>query len=167
MLCFIQQLILFSGSVLAASYTQTDNHVGSGFLDAFSFQAIADPTNGRVNYVDAGTAARENLTFSSGEHFIVRADFHKTLSPSGPGRDSVRLQSNNQYTTSVIVFNLRHMPQGCGTWPALWSNGANWPNQGEIDILEGVNDQGPNQSTLHTSFGKYDGMQTLSIRGQK
>jgi hypothetical protein len=26
-----------------------------------------------------------------------------------------------------------------------------WPNRGEVDILEGVNDQGPNASTLHTS----------------
>lgn len=25
--------------------------------------------------------------------------------------------------------------------------------QGEIDILEGINDQGPNQSTLHTNKG--------------
>lgn len=55
------------------------------------------------NYVDYATAARENLTFSSGDHFIVRADFQKTLSASGPGRDSVRLRSNNQYTTSVTV----------------------------------------------------------------
>jgi len=46
------------------------------------------------------------------------------------------------------------MPQGCGTWPALWeTNESNWPNGGEIDIIEGVNDQGTNQVTLHTSPG--------------
>lgn len=27
-------------------------------------------------------------------------------------------------------------------------------NQGEIDIVEGVNDQGPNAATLHTSPGE-------------
>ncbi|KAG9124208.1 hypothetical protein FRC07_012404 [Ceratobasidium sp. 392] len=31
--------------------------------------------------------------------------------------------------------------------------GDNWPNNGEIDIIEGVNDQGPNAATLHTSAG--------------
>jgi len=55
------------------------------------------------NYVDSGTAARENLTYSSGDHFVVRADFKETLSDSGPGRDSVRLESNKKYTTSVVV----------------------------------------------------------------
>ena len=51
-----------------------------------------------------------------------------------------------------------------------WMLGDDWPNQvrprlsyrilsnhlkGEVDILEGVNDDGPNQSTLHTSAGAY------------
>ncbi|KAJ7275634.1 laminarinase [Mycena rebaudengoi] len=139
-----------------ATYRQTDNISGSGFLSSFSFEAIPDPTNGRVNYVNAATAASQNLTFASGNTFIVRADAKTTLSASGPGRNSVRLRSNKQFTTAVTIFDLRHMPQGCGTWPALWTVGADWPNQacrGEIDILEGVNDVGPNQATLHTNAG--------------
>ena len=39
------------------------------------------------------------------------------------------------------------------TWPAVWEVGDDWPNQGEVDILEGVNDQGPDQATLHTAAG--------------
>ncbi|KAJ7599036.1 glycoside hydrolase family 16 protein [Mycena floridula] len=129
----------------SATYQRTANIVGSGFNNAFNYQAISDPTHGRVNYVDAGTAASQNLTFASSNSFILRSDFKKTLSASGPGRNSVRLQSNKQYTTSVLVFNARHFPEGCGTWPAIWTVGADWPNQGEIDIMEGVNNQGPNQ----------------------
>jgi hypothetical protein len=52
-----------------------------------------------------------------------------------------------------MVFNIRHMPQGCGTWPADWTVGGDWPWDGEIDILEGVNDQGSDQVTLHTAPG--------------
>lgn len=139
----------------AATYSRTDSIVGSGFNSAFTYQAIPDPTNGRVNYVNAQTAASLNLTYASSNTFILRSDFTTKLSSSGPGRNSVRIQSNKQWTTAVMVFNMRHMPQGCGTWPAVWTLGTNaaWPTQGEIDILEGVNDQSPNQATLHTSPG--------------
>jgi len=142
-----------STSALAATYSLADSHVGSDFLNSFTIEAIADPTNGRVNYVNAATAAAQNLTFTSSNTFIMRADHTTVLSASGPGRNSVRMQSNKQYTTSVMVFNIEHMPQGCGTWPAVWTVGADWPNEGEIDILEGVNDQGPDQITLHTGSG--------------
>lgn len=46
-----------------------------------------------------------------------------------------------------------HMPTGCGTWPAWWSNGPNWPYGGEIDILEGVNEYTQNQVSLHSGSG--------------
>lgn len=45
------------------------------------------------------------------------------------------------------------MPVGCGTWPAFWSNGPDWPNKGEIDIVEGVNNGVTNQVSIHTSSG--------------
>jgi LysM repeat protein len=45
------------------------------------------------------------------------------------------------------------MPVGCGTWPAFWMFGPDWPNGGEIDIIEGVNDQSTDSITLHTSPG--------------
>jgi hypothetical protein len=51
-------------------------------------------------------------------------------------------------------FDIKHMPQGCATWPAAWETGeSNWPNLGEVDIIEGVNDNAPNAATLHTSSG--------------
>lgn len=32
----------------------------------------------------------------------------------------------------------------------MQTNGPNWPNGGEIDVIEGVNDQATNQMTVHT-----------------
>ncbi|KAJ7668207.1 glycoside hydrolase family 16 protein [Mycena rosella] len=148
-------LALFFGvsSALAAVYQNTENIVGAGFYNSFNFEAIPDPTAGRVNYVDQATATSTNLTFASGDKFVLRADDTTVLDPSSAGRNSVRLQSKNAYSTHVAVFDIAHMPQGCGTWPAVWETGGAWPYGGETDILEGVNDQGTDQSTLHTAPG--------------
>jgi hypothetical protein len=33
----------------------------------------------------------------------------------GKGRDSVRLVSNDEYGDGVYIFDINHMPVGCGT----------------------------------------------------
>ncbi|KAJ7289286.1 glycoside hydrolase family 16 protein [Mycena rebaudengoi] len=147
-------LSLTASAVLGGTYQRSEHIVGNGFYTSFDFQAIGDPTNGRVTYVNEATARSQNLTFASDNTFIMRADARTVLSASGPGRNSVRLRSKNVYTTHVAVFDMSHMPQGCGTWPAVWeTNEQNWPSGGETDIVEGVNDQGNNQVTLHTLGG--------------
>jgi len=145
--------LLLTGSVRAAMYDVTDTFQGNSFFTGFYFYSGADPTNGRVNYVTQAEAQTLGLAYVSGSNFILRADSSTTLSASGAGRNSFRLISNNQYTTHVAIFNMQHMPQGCGTWPAVWELGQNWPYGGEVDIIEGVNDQAPNLSSLHTSPG--------------
>ncbi|KAK7024843.1 glycoside hydrolase family 16 protein [Favolaschia claudopus] len=165
-------------TALCATYSVTENIVGAGFYDAFNFEAIGDPTEGRVNYVDKATAMSQNLTFASGNKFVLRADSTTVIDDSSPtGRNSVRIRTNNAYTTHVAVFDIAHMPQGCGSvladmascvLPPLISNlpkltnadysrwetdEANWAAGGEVDILEGVNDQGADQVTLHTVTG--------------
>lgn len=39
------------------------------------------------------------------------------------------------------------------TYSAFWTNGRNWPVDGEIDIVEGVHDYTNNQMTIHTDNG--------------
>ena len=56
------------------------------------------------NYIDQATALSKNLTYASGDSFILKADDTTVLSSSGPGRDSVRIQSNKAYTTHVSVY---------------------------------------------------------------
>ncbi|EPQ55426.1 endo-beta-glucanase [Gloeophyllum trabeum ATCC 11539] len=148
---FVASLV---SSAWAATYALSDNHVGQDFLTSFTHEAIPDPTSGRVNYVDQATALSKNLTFTSADSLIMRADDTTVLTASGSGRDSVRIKSVKTYTTHVAVFDVRHMPQGLSTWPAAWETLEDgWPASGEVDILEGANDVTPNQSTLHTSPG--------------
>lgn len=148
-------LVSLVGLAQAVSYRRTDNVVGEEFDDFFEYQAIPDPTFGRVTYVDRTTAVAQNLTFAKDNTFILRADGKQVLlDPSGPGRNSVRIRSRKTFTTHVVVFDVRHMPEGCGTWPAVWeTQEEGWPVGGEVDIIEGVNNIGTNAATLHTSPG--------------
>lgn len=69
----------------------------------------------------------------------MRADDKNTVPASARGRDSNRITSYKEYTDSVVVLDVKHVPWGCGTWPAFWTvDVANWPNGGEIDIFECV-----------------------------
>ncbi|KAJ3511093.1 hypothetical protein NLJ89_g4300 [Agrocybe chaxingu] len=139
---------------LLRPYVLTNTIAGLGFFAHFDWQAIDDPTHGRVTYVDQKTAIQQNLTYASYDSFVLRTDSKTVLDPAGPGRNSVRIRSKRTYETHVAVFDVRHMPQGCGTWPAIWeTKEVNWPDGGEIDILEGVNDQTPNSATIHTRAG--------------
>jgi hypothetical protein len=69
----------------------------------------------------------------------MSADDYNKVSASARGRKSVRISSKSSWADSLIVLDLAHMPEGCGTWPAFWTVSAAgpWPTGGEIDILEG------------------------------
>ncbi|KZS86937.1 endo-1,3(4)-beta-glucanase-like protein [Sistotremastrum niveocremeum HHB9708] len=154
----IRKIITFLALVIshtrATTYRLSENWVGHEFFDGFAHENIADPTHGRVTYVDEATARSDNLSYAIGDSFVIRADYTSVLAASDPGRNSVRLKSKTAYTTHVVAFDIRHIPQGCATWPAAWeTDDNNWPNAGEADIIEGVNDVSPNQGTLHTTAG--------------
>ncbi|KIY67851.1 glycoside hydrolase family 16 protein [Cylindrobasidium torrendii FP15055 ss-10] len=139
--------------VSATWYHATEAWVGPNLLPNFEFDAIPDPTHGRVLYVNETVAFAEDLVQVFPDSVIIAADHTTTLTADGPGRKSIRLRSKVQYTDGVTVFDIRHMPEGCGTWPAVWSFGDDWPNGGEIDIVEGDNDRPYNKATLHTAKG--------------
>ncbi|KAF7712634.1 Endo-1,3(4)-beta-glucanase [Penicillium ucsense] len=139
--------------ITRAAYTlQEDYGTTDSFFDKFDFFTDADPTNGYVSYVDRSTARNAGLIRSTGSSVYIGVDTQNQA--SGSGRQSVRLTSTKSYQHGLVILDLAHMPGSvCGTWPAFWMLGANWPNNGEIDIIEGVNTQSNNQVTLHTSNG--------------
>ncbi|KAH7883437.1 glycoside hydrolase family 16 protein [Phlebopus sp. FC_14] len=136
-------------AAFCTTYVKTNHLAGKDFLDAFTWQTIADPVHGRVNYINESVARQDSLVSVHGNRVVLRADSTTTLDPNGPGRNSFRLVSNDRFTTHVAIFDIAYMPQGCGTWPAIHDTSST--AGGKIDILEGVNDQSPNLSSLHTS----------------
>jgi beta-glucanase (GH16 family) len=104
---------------------------GSGFFDGFSYFTGGDPTHGFVQYLDQSTAQSSNLVYTQNGQVIIKAD-NTTVTPNG--RPSVRIVSNASYNKGLFLLDLEHMPTGCGTWPAFWMVGPNWPNSGEIDV---------------------------------
>ncbi|PSR92127.1 glycoside hydrolase family 16 protein [Coniella lustricola] len=144
--------LLAAGRLAAAtSYTLQDSYTIANFFDEFDFYTGADPTEGFVDYQSAAAASASGLAGSSSGGIYLGADY-TTANPAA-GRASTRVSSKKAYTHMLLVADVNHMPVGCGTWPALWSFGPDWPSSGEIDMIEGVNSQTANEITLHTAEG--------------
>ncbi|KAF7974674.1 hypothetical protein HWV62_11429 [Athelia sp. TMB] len=139
-------------STATSKYKLTDLHEGSTFFDGWNFFEGADPTHGNVNFVSQASASKAGLTKQSGGATIIAVDSTSVVAAGG-SRNSVRISTKKSYSSGLFIADFSHMPQGCGTWPAWWSAGPNWPSAGEIDIIEGVNDQANNQYTLHSGSG--------------
>ncbi|KAL9045651.1 MAG: hypothetical protein Q9214_001335 [Letrouitia sp. 1 TL-2023] len=136
----------------AIVYSLQDDYSANKFADMFSFDTEDDPTHGYVNYIDMNTAQSNGLFDTSNGKVTMRVD--STNVASGRGRDSIRVTSKTAYNHGLIVIDIAHMPGSiCGTWPAFWTTGPDWPNNGEIDIIEGVNTQSGNKMTMHTGQG--------------
>ncbi|KAK5083817.1 hypothetical protein LTR05_006323 [Lithohypha guttulata] len=150
-------------------YSLSYDYSGQNFFNNFQFFSDADPTKGHVDYVDMATANSLGLA-----GFLKSLDTNATANSTGPiylgvdyttnianstdwrGRKSVRVSSVQKFNQALIIADVLHMPAPvCGTWPAYWllGSGAIWPEAGEIDILENVNDATFNKYTLHTSTG--------------
>jgi len=153
-------------------YTLTDSYAGTSFFGNFTPFTAVDPTNGFVSYHPYSSATTQKLigtVANFGSASYIGVDHTSTLqgggggsgggngpssSTEGGGRAAVRLGSTKTFNKGLFVADIAHMPgEECGTWPAFWLVGPDWPKGGEIDIIEGVNGAGENQMTLHTSAG--------------
>lgn len=54
-------LTLFASCATAQTFDLEDRFIGNDFYNGFDWQTFDDPTHGRVNYVDMGTAMQQGL----------------------------------------------------------------------------------------------------------
>jgi hypothetical protein len=130
-----------------------ERHEGEDFFSFYNFFDGPDSQGsaGFNTYIGEKKARRDglaNVTTESSEDFV----YIQSKSTSKGPRDSVRLEGKRRFDRGLFILDLRHLPVGCGVWPAFWlTDEANWPNNGEIDVVEGVNMQSVAKTALHTS----------------
>jgi hypothetical protein len=143
-------------TLCTAHYTLTDDLSGENFFNNFDLFSDQDPTNGFVAYQSLASAIENKyigyLPVQNTTNVFLGVDY-TNITPAG--RPSIRAESKKNWNQGLLLANIRHMPAStCGSWPAFWMLGeGTWPMKGEIDILEGVNDQVSNAVTLHTTAG--------------
>ncbi|KAF9015185.1 concanavalin A-like lectin/glucanase domain-containing protein [Cyathus striatus] len=106
-----------------------------------------------VNYLNRSEAQQKNLFYVQDDGIVIMKADNTTTLQAGQFRDSIRIQSQAEYTTGLFILDLNHAPWGCAIWPAFWTTGASWPANGEVDIIEGVHDNEHNQVAWHTLPG--------------
>jgi hypothetical protein len=154
---------------------------GDDFFGYYTFYEGPDSvgSNGYINYVTEARAREveiANISYevdeldqfyrssildeSSDEEEIIIPPkkepflYLKTAPTEAGPRESIRLEGKRRFNRGLFIIDVRHMPEGCGTWPAFWlTDEANWPVNGEIDIVEGVNFQSDAKTALHTAKG--------------
>jgi len=155
-------------------YSLVQVQEGEGLLDSYDFFDGPDNvgSGGYVTYVNRSSAmdsgimkVTEEVDTSYSEDPILSGKdagsgnktkfLYMGSAPTDAGpREAIRLEGKTRFNRGLYVIDLHHMPAGCGTWPAIWlSDEENWPVNGEIDIIEGVNYQTAAKTALHTHKG--------------
>ncbi|KAI0314819.1 glycoside hydrolase family 16 protein [Amylostereum chailletii] len=157
-------------AVAPSKFKLVHKHQGNDFLDErcmrvsplrspahplsskWSYFTGADPTNGKVQYLSKADAVSNKLATVQSDG-TVEFNVQQGDLPRGQNRKSVRIGSVQPWSKGLIIADFKAMPYGCGVWPAFWTVGPNWPNGGELDIIEGINTRHFNQLTLHSGEG--------------
>ncbi|WP_170110174.1 glycoside hydrolase family 16 protein [Flavilitoribacter nigricans] len=116
------------------------------------------------------TDRAENVYVDNGTLKIVA----KRENYNGTQFTSTRLKTEDKFEFTYGKIEVRaKLPNGGGTWPAIWMLGADyqtntWPACGEMDIMEHVgNNQNVVQAAIHTpsSFGDTENKASTTVNG--
>lgn len=91
-----------------------------------------------------------------GSNLVLKMD-NKTISGDGVPYHSGGIQTSGKFSFTYGKVEVRaKFSQGQGSWPAIWmmpvtSTYGGWPNSGEIDIMEHVNNESVIHQTVHNA----------------
>lgn len=135
--------------------TITKKRLGVPEVSRSGYGNGTEATDGFTNYVTKEGAKWSNLTYATSNQAIIRVLPKDDTGTAG--RPTVKILSRQRYTHGLFIFDIGHVPYGCGTWPAIWMSDTEpdiWSKHGEIDIIEAVNQGNKGaQFTLHTTDG--------------
>ncbi|KAA1473066.1 hypothetical protein DENSPDRAFT_839490 [Dentipellis sp. KUC8613] len=140
---------------VTSSYDIVRDYSGQTFFDRWDFYGNWDNlTLGDVWWQDKNTATQQRLAYvDDNGRAVMRVDNSSNV-PFNEKRNSIRITSQDTYGVgSLWIIDLTHIPFGCSVWPAFWTKGPLWPDNGEIDIIEAINVMNHNQYALHTTHG--------------
>lgn len=147
---------VFASSIsFVKGYSLVREYSGQSFFDLWDFYGAYDnTTQGNVIWVNESYATSQRLAYVDSQgNAIIKVD-NTTDVPMGQNRNAVRITTQDTYDVgSLWIIDLSHIPFGCSVWPAFWSFGPNWPENGEIDIIEGINLMPNNQISVHSTPG--------------
>ncbi|KAI9202982.1 uncharacterized protein BJ171DRAFT_600426 [Polychytrium aggregatum] len=144
---------------------QKDFGVGPAFYDQFAFQNSGVP-GGFAYYVDRPTALQSGLingavspvgsaALAGGATYLF-TDNQTVVPATSTGRSAIRLESVDRFAQGLYIFDVQHVPTGCGVWPALWfKKSTNATLIAEIDIMETINQRDQNHYNIYTGPGCY------------
>jgi hypothetical protein len=121
------------------------------FRDEFNGNSL-DRSKWRPNWFGSGDGSITNPVNGSAQNCVdpdlarvVGGELQLSVEPRGNCRgysyagsavsSNPRAGGNFQFTHGYIEFRAI-LPGQDGIWPALWTNGQNWPADGEIDVME-------------------------------
>ncbi|GAA5955204.1 hypothetical protein JCM8115_001881 [Rhodotorula mucilaginosa] len=146
----------------SSGYQLSGYYAGQDFLNLFDF-ATGSQNGGLANFVDQETAWNQGLVeVKKGEVHLRTASW---VNPDGNTLNAIKLTSKAAYAEGLYLWDIARMPQVCGSWPAIWSTGPDWPNGGEIDLVEYVSLQSKNGFSVHTGPGCWAGSTGYSAEG--
>mmetsp|Transcript_18822 Transcript_18822/g.52583 ORF Transcript_18822/g.52583 Transcript_18822/m.52583 type:complete len:542 (+) Transcript_18822:269-1894(+) len=153
-------------------YELIEAHRGKSFFDYYEFHDGPDSVGsaGYNSYVGRKRAEKLDLIRFEGddsnndnnnddndnhESVLLYSKAGSTYDENGDRlRESIRLEGKRRFDHGLILLDVDKMPSGCGVWPAFWSTDeAVWPDHGEIDIVEPINNQDVAKTALHAAEG--------------